>query len=75
MRNRSWTTSFRWMRFLSGKQLPLFTHQTAVVEPQGNVESNQVPASIWRILHDSYEVGDGPLCVPCGSLMKDSSRA
>src|ERR1700756_5990464 len=36
---------FRWMelRFLSGKQLPLFTQQMAVVERQGNEETNQAP--------------------------------
>ena len=62
---------FRWMelRFLSGKQLPLFAQQTAVVVRQGSVGSNQVPASISQSLHDTYEVGDAPLCVTCGSLM------
>jgi ribonucleoside-diphosphate reductase alpha chain len=62
---------FRWMelRFLSGKQLPLFAQQTAVVVRQGSAESNQAPASISQSLHDSYEVGDAPLCVACGSLM------
>jgi ribonucleoside-diphosphate reductase alpha chain len=62
---------FRWMelRFLSGKQLPLFAQQTVVVVRQGSVESNQAPASISQFLHDSYEVGDAPLCVTCGSLM------
>jgi ribonucleoside-diphosphate reductase alpha chain len=57
------------LRFLSGKQLPLFAQQTAVVVRQGSVESNQAPASISQYLHDSYEVGDAPLCVTCGSLM------
>ena len=62
---------FRWMelRFLSGKQLPLFAQQTAVVARQGSVESNQAPDSISQSLHDNYEVGDAPLCVTCGSLM------
>ena len=62
---------FRWMelRFLSGKQLPLFAQQTAVAVRQGSVESNQAPASISQYLHDSYEVGGAPLCVTCGSLM------
>jgi ribonucleoside-diphosphate reductase alpha chain len=62
---------FRWMalRFLSGKQLPLFAQQTAVVVRQGSAESNQAPASISQSLHDTYEVGDAPLCVTCGSLM------
>ena len=54
----------------SRRQLPLFTQQRAVVERQGNEEANQAPASISQYLHDnSYEVGDAPLCVTCGSLM------
>jgi ribonucleoside-diphosphate reductase alpha chain len=62
---------FRWMelRFLSGKQLPLFTQQSAVVVRQGNVELNQTPSSTSQFLHDSYKVADAPLCVTCGSLM------
>jgi ribonucleoside-diphosphate reductase alpha chain len=50
---------FRWMelRFLSGKQLPLFTQQVAVAERQGSAEANHALA------------GDAPLCVTCGSLM------
>jgi ribonucleoside-diphosphate reductase alpha chain len=62
---------FRWMalRFLSGKQLPLFTQQMAAVERQGSEETNQAPVSISQYLHDNYEVGDAPLCVTCGSLM------
>jgi ribonucleoside-diphosphate reductase alpha chain len=62
---------FRWMelRFLSGKQLPLFTQQMVVRERQGKEEANHVPASVPQYLHDSYEVGDAPLCVTCGSLM------
>jgi len=62
---------FRWMelRFLSGKQLPLFTHQMAVVEQQGSEEAHHASASVSQYLHDSYEVGDAPLCVTCGSLM------
>jgi ribonucleoside-diphosphate reductase alpha chain len=62
---------FRWMelRFLSGKQLPLFAQQTAVVVRQGSVESSETPAGTSQFLHDSYEVGDAPLCVTCGSLM------
>jgi ribonucleoside-diphosphate reductase alpha chain len=60
---------FRWMelRYPSDKQLPLFTQQMAVQERQGSEEANQAPASVY--LHDSYEVGDAPLCVTCGSLM------
>jgi ribonucleoside-diphosphate reductase alpha chain len=62
---------FRWMelRFLSGKQLPLFAQQAAVVVRQGSAESNQAPASISQYLRDNYELGDAPLCVTCGSLM------
>jgi len=62
---------FRWMelRFLSGKQLPLFTQQMAVAERQGSAEANHAPASVSQYLHDSYEIGDAPLCVTCGSLM------
>jgi ribonucleoside-diphosphate reductase alpha chain len=47
---------FRWMelRFLSGKQLPLFTQQMAA------------PASISQFRHDN---DDAPSCVTCGSLM------
>jgi ribonucleoside-diphosphate reductase alpha chain len=63
---------FRWieLRFLFGKQLPLFTQQTAVVERQGSEETNQCTVNISQYLHDdNYEVGDAPLCVTCGSLM------
>jgi ribonucleoside-diphosphate reductase alpha chain len=62
---------FRWieLRFLSGKQLPLFTQQMAVVERQGSAEANHAFASVSQYLHDSYEVGDTALCVTCGSLM------
>ena len=62
---------FRWMelRFLSGKQLPRFTKQIALVERQGSAEANHAPAGVSQYLHDSYEVGDAPLCVTCGSLM------
>jgi ribonucleoside-diphosphate reductase alpha chain len=62
---------FRWMqlRFLSGKQLPLFTQQMAVVERQGSEDANRATASISQYLENSYEVGDAPLCVTCGSLM------
>jgi ribonucleoside-diphosphate reductase alpha chain len=62
---------FRWLelRFLSGTQLPLFPQQTAVVVRRGSVESSEAPASNSQFLHDSYEIGDAPLCVTCGSLM------
>ena len=54
---------FRWMelRFLSGKQLPLFTQQMAVVERQGSAEAKHAPAGVSQYLHDSYEVGEAPL--------------
>ena len=62
---------FRWLelRFLSGTQLPLFATAAA---PSGNAgrAPNQAPASnVSRMLHDAYEVSDGPLCATCGSLM------
>ena len=57
------------LRFLSGKQLPLFTQQTAVADGQGSVGSKQTPADISEYVHDNHEVGDAPLCVTCGSLM------
>ena len=62
---------FRWMelRFLSGKQLSLFPQQIAVAERQGSAEANRAPSSVSQYLHDSYEVGDAPLFVTCGSLM------
>jgi hypothetical protein len=39
---------FRWMalRFLSGKQFPLFTQQMAVLERQGRDEANHAPTSV-----------------------------
>ena len=62
---------FRWMelRFLSGKQLPLFTPRMAVVELQSSAGAKHAAAGVAQDLHDSYEVGDAPLCVNCGSLM------
>jgi ribonucleoside-diphosphate reductase alpha chain len=62
---------FRWMelRFLSGKLLPLFTQQVALLERHGGAEANHAPASVSQYLHDSDEVGDAPLCVTCGSLI------
>jgi ribonucleoside-diphosphate reductase alpha chain len=57
------------LRFLSGKQLPLFTQQMAVAERQGSEEANPGTASVSQCLHNSFEVGDAPLCVTCGSLM------
>ena len=61
---------FRWMelRFLSGKQLPLFVATAAGGESTGS-ESNQVPASLSPFPHKGYELGDAPLCATCGSLM------
>jgi ribonucleoside-diphosphate reductase alpha chain len=61
---------FRWMelRFLSGKQLPLFVTKA---ETSGNAEREPDPApvSVSQFLQDAYEVGDAPLCTACGSLM------
>ena len=61
---------FRWMelRFLSGKQLPLFV-TTAATSGESGRAPNQAPASVSNLLHDAYEVGDAPLCTTCGSLM------
>jgi len=62
---------FRWMalRFLSGRQLLLFTGQMAVAERQGSEEANHGTASVSQYLPDNYAVDDAPLCVTCGSLM------
>jgi ribonucleoside-diphosphate reductase alpha chain len=61
---------FRWMelRFLSGKQLPLFV---TTAEASGNAERepDRARASVSQFLQDAYEVGDAPLCMACGSLM------
>jgi len=61
---------FRWMelRFLSGKQLPLFVATAAGGESTGS-EANQAPARISQFMPDSQVVGDAPLCTTCGSLM------
>ena len=61
---------FRWMelRFLSGKQLPLFVAKAADGESTRS-ELIQVPASLSPFPHESSEVGDAPLCSTCGSLM------
>jgi ribonucleoside-diphosphate reductase alpha chain len=47
---------FRWMelRFPSGKQLPLFTQQMAVVERQGSEDANHAAGSISQYLRDNY---------------------
>ena len=62
---------FRWMelRFLSGRQLPLFTQQITVADRQGSAEADHAPVSVSQNLHDSYEVCDAPVCATCGSLM------
>ena len=61
---------FRWMelRFLSGKQLPLFVATAADGQSTGS-GSNQAPASLSPFPQASYELGDAPLCTTCGSLM------
>ena len=63
---------FRWMelRFLSGKQLPLFLHSTwQSRNDEGSAEANQAPADLSQLMPDSQVVGDAPLCTTCGSLM------
>ena len=66
---------FRWMelRFLSGKQLPLFVAKAADGRNTGS-ESIQVPASLSSFPPESYEAGDAPLCSTCGSLMVPNGR-
>jgi len=61
---------FRWMelRFLSGKQLPLFVATAADGESTGSA-SNQASSSVSQFRQDSYVAGDAPLCTTCGSLM------
>ena len=61
---------FGWMelRFLSGKQLPLFIATTTGGDNTGS-ESKQLPASVSQFRQDSYEAGDAPLCTTRGSLM------
>jgi ribonucleoside-diphosphate reductase alpha chain len=61
---------FRWMelRFLSGKQLPLFG-ATVIAEKNSDTESNQAAASVSQFFQDNYAAGDAPLCTTCGSLM------
>jgi ribonucleoside-diphosphate reductase alpha chain len=62
---------FRWMelRFLSGKQLPLFV--TTVVAAAGTARGpdQEAPAGISQFLQDTYEVSDAPLCSTCGAIM------
>ena len=52
---------FRWMdlRFLSGKQLPLFVANAAADKNAGD-ESKQMPASVSQFYEDSYAPGDAP---------------
>jgi ribonucleoside-diphosphate reductase alpha chain len=61
---------FRWMelRFLSGKQLPLFA-ATVIADKNTGTELNQTPASVSQILPDDFVTGDAPLCTTCGSFM------
>lgn len=61
---------FRWMelRFLSGKQLPLFG-TTGDSSGNGEPEPNQAPSAAPQLLQESCEVGDAPLCIACGSIM------
>ena len=70
---------FRWidLRFLSGAQLPLFTAIESTVEHAGEVQtagSNLVPpasgnSQVSAAMRSTYEMGDAPLCLTCGSLM------
>jgi len=60
---------FRWMelRFLSGKQLTLFRQGDG--ENGGGRELKPGSADVSQSL---YDIGDDPLCITCGSLMKPS---
>jgi ribonucleoside-diphosphate reductase alpha chain len=60
---------FRWMelRFLSGKQLPLFGQGNGEIGDAGEPSPGPVKGS--QFFHD---MGDGPPCVACGGLMKPS---
>jgi ribonucleoside-diphosphate reductase alpha chain len=61
---------FRWLelRFLSGKQLPLFA-ATVIADKNTGTELNQAPASTSQFRPDGLVAGDAPLCTTCGSLM------
>ena len=61
---------FRWMelRFLSGRQLPLFATNAETSGTTG-AAPNQAPASVTAFFENAYEVGDAPLCTNCGALM------
>ncbi len=60
---------FRWMelRFLSGKQLPLFGQGNGEIGDAGEPSPGPVKGS--QFFHD---MGDGPPCVACGGLMQPS---
>ena len=60
---------FRWLelRFLSGKQLALFTKATTV--ESADRESNLASSSVFGHALETDEVGDAPLCSSCGALM------
>ncbi len=60
---------FRWLelRFLSGKQLPLFGQGNGEIGDARELTPNPVDAP--QSLHD---IGDGPPCITCGGLMKPS---
>jgi ribonucleoside-diphosphate reductase alpha chain len=61
----------RWMelRFLSGKQLPLFSQQPGVARPVTDAGPNPAPTGVSQFPHNAHKVGDSPLCTTCGSLM------
>jgi ribonucleoside-diphosphate reductase alpha chain len=60
---------FRWLelRFLSGKQLPLFGQGKGEIGDGGEPSPRPVYGSQFL-----YDMGDGPPCVACGGLMKPS---
>jgi ribonucleoside-diphosphate reductase alpha chain len=61
---------FRWfeLRFLSGKQLPLFAKSASTSEVPA-MEPNLAPSAVFGNVLGASETGDTPLCSSCGSLM------
>jgi ribonucleoside-diphosphate reductase alpha chain len=60
---------FRWMalRFLSGKQLPLFGQRGGEISARGKLTADPMADSPFLC-----DVGDAPPCAACGGLMKPS---
>ena len=60
---------FRWLelRFLSGKQLPLFGQRSGEIGEGGGPSRRPAEGSQFF-----YDMSDGPPCAACGGLMKPS---